>query len=285
MSAIGRIFIVLNLILSAAFLGWAAQAMGSADNYKEQLAQAVADQEAALAEKENELSALRVQKNDAQEEGRGFRDQRDQATAAKDGLESQLAEAKRANAAMQGELANIASTLGDYNDTIAQLTREKDAATQRAHEAENERDDATQSAQDAEMARRDAAEAKEAADVEIASLQEDSTRLDAKISELEATISTIVAVTGVDPSNVTVVPQLEASVLSSRTDLDPGLVMLNKGKADGVKRGWTFHIYRGGRYKGQVRVEDVQDKFCSAVVVGLHQGEPITTGDMATTVL
>ena len=36
MSPIGRIFIVLNLLLSAAFLGWASNALGTSQDWKTQ---------------------------------------------------------------------------------------------------------------------------------------------------------------------------------------------------------------------------------------------------------
>ena len=56
MSAIGRIFIVLNLILAAAFLGWASNALGTVEDWKGKHAQAVSDHSTAMAAKETELS-------------------------------------------------------------------------------------------------------------------------------------------------------------------------------------------------------------------------------------
>jgi hypothetical protein len=62
---------------------------------------------------------------------------------------------------------------------------------------------------------------------------------------------------------------------------DLRFVVLNKGSKDGVKAGYTFQIYRGQQYKGQVRVQDVQEGMCSALI--LNEKAPIANGDSATT--
>ena len=67
---------------------------------------------------------------------------------------------------------------------------------------------------------------------------------------------------GVEPIAVPAPFQkIEASVLAARFDLEPGLVMLNVGSSDAVKRGYAFHIYGDGQYKGQVKAESVQESF------------------------
>jgi hypothetical protein len=285
MSAIGRIFIVLNLILSAAFLGWASQTLATTDDYKQQLADANEANATALAEKENEISDLNVRVGEMEDAQRKFRGERDTVTADRDGLRAQLDEEKRNNAQMRTQLDEINATLGDYNATIASLTSQKDAAVQRAHEAENARDDASAAAQAAELAKRDAEEASTMAQTRIGDLESANAKLTSQVSSLETRLTTLAAITGTDPSSVNAVPQIDAAVLEARFDLEPGLVMLNVGKNQDVQRGYTFHIYRGSQYKGQVRVENVQDRYCSAVVVGLASGKTITQGDRATTVL
>ena len=63
----------------------------------------------------------------------------------------------------------------------------------------------------------------------------------------------------------------------------PGLVMLNVGADNNVQRGFTFEIYRGSTYKGKVRVENVQGKYCSAVIIDSRPGTTIAQGDRAAT--
>ena len=80
-------------------------------------------------------------------------------------------------------------------------------------------------------------------------------------------------------------PLRQAPVQRLHIDTDPGLVLLNVGRNSGVKRGYTFEIFRGNQYKGRVRVENVQDTFCSAIVTGVNEGRTISQGDRASTIL
>ena len=285
MSPIGRIFIVLNLILSAAFLGWASNALATVEDYKGQLEQASTDHAAALKEKDDEISALNVANNDLSEAQRRFRTERDSAQGNADSLQTQLDEEKRRNDKLEANLAEIQATLGDYNATITQLSGEKDRAIERAHEAENERDDAVTSSQAAEMAKRDAEEAAQQAQTRIADLEVERTRLTDDVASLNTRLQVLVDQTGVDVSEIMVQPQIEGAVLDVRMDLAPGLVMLNVGASHDVKRGYTFEIYRGGQYKGQVRVENVQDNISSAIITRSVPGTSIAQGDRAATQL
>ena len=285
MSAIGRIFIVLNLVLAAAFLGWASSANGTTDNWKKKFNDEVAAKAEALAEKDAEISDLRGQISSLEDGQRTFREERDDAKARVTELEGALADAKRENADLGAKIAEINATLGDYNQTIASLVEAKDAAIERAHEAEKERDDAVDQAQAAELARRDAEEAANMASAKIAELEKANAQLSEKVSSLETEIGTLVAITGVSRNQFEAVPEIEGAVLEADTDSGTGLVVLNVGKDKGVKRGYVFHVYRGNQYKGEVRVENVQDGFCSAVVVGTANGRQIAQGDRATTIL
>ena len=156
---------------------------------------------------------------------------------------------------------------------------------ERAHEAARERDDAQAAAQTAELARRDAAEASQAAQLRIGDLEAARASLQEALAASEMVVATLVEVTGVNIDDIQVQPQIEAAVLDVRHDLPPGLVMLNVGRDKEVKRGFTFEIYRGSQYKGQVRVENVQANVCSAIIIRSVGGTTIIQGDRATTYL
>lgn len=279
MSPIGRIFIVLNLVLSAAFLGWASNALSTTEDYKTQLEDANKEHAAALEAKEAELSKMQVDLNDVTRQQATFREERDQQKADAERLRTQLDEQKRANDTMQANLTKIQSTLGDYNNTIAQLTQQKDAAVERAHEAERERDSAVQAKDAAELARRDAVEAQKNAETMVADLQSDKADLEAEVSKMATRIAIVQEQTGIALNTVEAVPTINAYILDVNPDL--GFVVLNKGAKDGVKAGYTFDVYRGSAYKGQVQVRDVQDGMSSALIK--NQKSPIAKGDQAAT--
>lgn len=281
MSPIGRIFIVLNLILSAAFLGWASNALGKAEDYKKQIAELQKSHQDTTAQKDAELSKLTVDLNDVTEQQRQLREQRDLHETEANRLKTQVDELKRAGDTMQANLTKIQATLGDYKGSIDQLVQQKDAATERAHEAERARDSAVQEKDAAVLAKNDAEEATRNAQREIADLTAKAGGLEEQVSTLDARIAQIVAVTGVDLTKIMPAPKIDAFVLS--VDRGLKLVVINKGKKDNVKEGFTFDVYRGSQYKGQVRIQDVQEGMSSGLIV--TEKNAISNGDSATTTL
>lgn len=283
MSPIGRIFIVLNLILSAFFLGWASTALSTTEDWKQKHADEVQAHADAVAAKDTEISDLQQDNNNLSEAQRTFREARDQVQTLADNLQTQLEAEKRRNDTMQGELTKIQATLGDYNTTIATLSGDKDRAVQRANDAENARDDAVQAQQDAEMGQRDAEEALAAANTQIGDLLASNVSLEDSVSSLNTRLMVLAEVTNTNLDDIMAQPQIEGAVLDVRYDLSPGLVMLNVGSDNEVQRGFTFEIFRGSTYKGKVRVENVQGKFCSAVIIDAKAGTTIAQGDRAAT--
>lgn len=76
-------------------------------------------------------------------------------------------------------------------------------------------------------------------------------------------------------------PRIDGHVLD--VNRDQKLVVLDKGRRDGVELGYVFDVYLGSKYKGQVRITDVQEATCSGVI--LSQANPFAGGDSATTQL
>src|SRR5262245_15409939 len=184
MSTIGKVFIILNLLLSAGFLGWSANALSHAEDYKAQLAAAKKSSEEALAAKQKELDDLTVEKNAVTDQQRQFREQRDTAQTEADRLKTQLEELKRASDTMQGNLTKIQATLNDYNDSIKQLGAQKDAAIQRANEAERAKDAAERDKDSAVLAKNDAEEGQRKAQTRISDLEGEKKSLAEQVDNL-----------------------------------------------------------------------------------------------------
>ena len=100
---------------------------------------------------------------------------------------------------------------------------------------------------------------------------------------LQTSLDTLVANTGADPADFLPMPKIDGSVLGVETSVAPGLVAINAGSNQGVKRGFTFEVFDGGTYKGQVRVEFVHADMCSGLITRTVQGQSIRQGDGATT--
>ena len=283
MSAIGRIFVILNLVLAAAFVGWAATSLAKGSDWMKKYDDEHAAHEATKAElqkqlddRQNTLNAERTQKDKFREERDGFQAERDRLT-------KDLEEARRANDQLRGDVSKIQETLGAYNSTIAQITASKDAAVQKQMDLAAERDAAKAESEKALLAQRDAQDGLAKAQAQIADLERNYTSAKEDISHKEAIIAQATA-QGMDLTGQAM-PAINGKVLQVKTDMDlgPGLVMLNVGSEQGVKRGFTFQIYSGATWKGQVRVEGVQQNMCSAVILDLQKGQKIAQGDSAAT--
>jgi|SRR5262245_17833003 len=279
MSTIGKVFIILNLLLSAGFLGWSANALSHAEDYKAQLAAAKKSSEEALAAKQKEVDDRTVELNAVTDQQRQFREQRDTAQTEADRLKTQLEELKRSSDTMQGNLTQIKATLNDYNDTIKQLGEQKDAAVQRANEAERARDAAEREKDSAVLAKNDAEEGQRNAQTRISDLEGEKVALSEELEKVNTRFEVALKAGNIKASDIFAQPQIEALVLDVKKDLK--LVILNKGKKDEVKVGYVFDIYRGSQYKGQVRIQDVQEGMSSALI--LNEMNPIGRGDSATT--
>lgn len=76
-------------------------------------------------------------------------------------------------------------------------------------------------------------------------------------------------------------PAIDAVVIDVRPELE--LVVLDKGKQDGVKVGYSFTVYLGTIFKGIVHITDVQEGTSTGSIRSTKA--PILRGDSATTVL
>jgi hypothetical protein len=70
---------------------------------------------------------------------------------------------------------------------------------------------------------------------------------------------------------------MEARVISVKDEL--ALVVANLGRQQGAKIGMPFQVWREGHKIGIVRVVDVREKICGAVIQSLDQSQKVKVGD------
>lgn len=285
MSAIGRIFVILNLVLAAAFVGYASTSLAKGSEWKKKFEDESRAHAATKELVETEKSKLA---SDLSTE-RGLKEQalaeKDANKAEADRNAADLETARRTIADLTASVASIEATLGGYNQTIAQVTAAKDAAVEDAREQERARV-AAEAARDAAVtAQRDAQDGLTKAQEAIAQLERDLTASRKEASRLDSELEQLVAMTGVERKAIAATPKIDGRVLQVSYDLKPGLVALNVGSEQGVKRGMTFQIYSGSTWKGQVRVENVQPGMSSALITNMTAGQTIAQGDNAATIL
>lgn len=285
MSAIGRIFVILNLVLAAAFVGYASTSLAKGSSWKKQYE----DEAKAHAETKSLLDADKSKLQTELNTERGLKEQymtqADAAKAEADRNAADLETARRTIADLTASVSSIEATLAGYNQTIAQVSSAKDAAVADAREQERARVAAEAARDAAVLAQRDAQDGLTASEQAIAQLERDLTASRKEASKLDAEINQLVATTGVPRGSIASTPPISGRVLQVSYDLKPGLVALNVGSEQGVKRGMTFQIYSGSTWKGQVRVENVQPGMSSALITDMSTGQTIAQGDNAATIL
>jgi colicin import membrane protein len=283
MSTIAKIFTVLNVILAAAFLGWAASAVTTNNEFKENLAKEQAahnETKKLLGDDKSTLAAKLKESDDAR-------------TRLAQQVEDAKAENQRVDNENKGNASKLETIEADYKK-IAGTLEGMQADSKAAHEAQVK----AQAAQhDAESKAKEATTAQLAADAkasaldgeliaakeEIAAKEKALASAEKEREKVKTQLDTVVQATHFDLKEVQAMPLIEGSVIAILLGVEPGFVSINRGESAGVKRGFTFELYQGSTYKGQARVEYVQPDTCSAVLVRKVKGETIRQGDGAAT--
>jgi len=283
MSSIGRIFSVLNLILAALFLSWASMALSDADSFRVDLDQERLDRATEKAGLETELAAARAGKDEAVSRENRVANERDGLQADNDRLSGDVTDKDRQNTEMNANLGRISNSLDQAIASGNAADEAKSAAVERANASDN--------------AKTEALSARETAETQVADLQAEIARLEKVVMDRDMALvsmgkdldqrntelGVLIDATGVNAGDILAMPLINGVVIEALYDIEPGLVAINKGTADKVERGYTFDIYNGADYKGRVRVENVRENSCTAIVTQPIDGKRIGQGDKAAT--
>jgi predicted RNase H-like nuclease (RuvC/YqgF family) len=283
MSSIGKIFTIVNLLLAGLFLGWAIAALNTANQWKADHAKVKAEMTAMQTSKDAKIAELDTKFATEHDAFTRAAADRDASKAEAESLKTEIASVRREKEAQASTLQSLDANVKSYNEKLASLEASKDRAQAEAKEALTKLADVRETLQtrELELGAKNDALAKATADGE-----EMSAKLVAATKQADKNktlLQQVVAMTGISLADITAQPQIDAAVLAVKADVQPGLVMLNVGKDKQVSAGMTFHVYSGSTYKGSVRVENVQQTMCSAVVTTAVSGTSMSQGDNAST--
>lgn len=282
MSPIGRIFVVINLALSGLFLGWAASNLSTAQKYRSESEASAA----ALADARDQFAATEADLNSRVAEAERLRSealqQRDQAAAQRDGFEQDWKSSQDRVSQLDADLGNISSTIGDLRNELAQLRSNVTTANEQRVEAVNAQRDAEEEKQAAEAARQDAENRANDLAGQVADLSTELKSARDEMQDLQTSLDVAVA-SGFDPNTALAAPPIEGSVTAFSDAVGKGLVQINRGANDQVKRGYVFNLYNGQTFKGLARVDIVNDSTCTARIIELTPGTTVRSGDTAST--
>jgi hypothetical protein len=281
MSPIGRVFIVLNLVLAALFLGWAGFYLQNGTNWKGRHGDEVTGRSEDNASKDATIAQLTAENGTLKSSLAAANEQNTQKTAT-------IASKDAENADLKARLTNVESKLtaiAGSTSTVATQLETQNAATKELTTkflaADKERNAALDAKVDAE-ARLAAAELEfKKAEEKIAALSDevrkktDETRLLSAWKE-----NVIINVPGV-ADNLAAAPAIDGQVLAVNANLKLATISVGEGNAE-VKPGYRFSVHDGRDYKGEIVITDVSDRNAFGNIIPA-QGKTINVGDKATT--
>ncbi|MEZ5978177.1 MAG: hypothetical protein R3F34_08170 [Planctomycetota bacterium] len=281
MKPIGIVFIIVNLLLAGAFLGYMSHALDTNTNWKTEFEKKDQELKDEMEKAAAEAAKLRADKNEVTANRDALREERDRLQSDRDNLQGLLEAANRENTELNSQVAGINSTLDDFRRDIETAQRAKDEAEDARVAAERERDDAKDAASSAQLAQRDAEDAQRKLEQQLADTELALAEKGSNLDQLQVKFDTLVEMTGVNLEDILAQPLINALIVDVSHDVKPGLVVLNVGsKNSQIKRGMTMQIYKNGTYKGEVRIDNVDETMCSALIVrdkGIAQGDSATT--------
>lgn len=284
MSPIGRIFVVVNLALAAAFLGWASSTLANAHKFRALYEGKEVELQAEKTKLTAEIDALTTARNAAKAaQDEALRDKQ-RLDSEKEALKLEVANLRTEEASHRASIEKISTTLDTIDERANQAMADAKAAADERLAADQARREAETAREAAMQAERNAKKAQADAMQRIADLEEELTTAQKNIQAQENLVASYQAFTGVSVNELGgAVPTVEASVVGVKSEGDMQLVHLNKGSDDQLKRGHSIWVYSGNTLKGRARIEVVNANSATAIMVDSVEGRRPAQGDRAAT--
>lgn len=282
MSPIGRLFIILNLVLAAAFIAFAGFYLKNQTSYKQQLEEAVAAADAKAKGLEEQIASLNTQiqsqSTDLTTKTSVVANQKVQLKALEEAdtdNKSKLARLTAKLEGIEGSMGNISTALDNSTARIESLTKDWVAANEAKMKAVGARDSIQNKLNAVEASL-------EKANSKVESLVADLNDMASEKKELETQIAVVKARI---PSLAAILDNAQPVVDGTIMNVTPALktVAISLGENSGVTRGMSFSIHDGTTYKGEIRVTEVSDNVAFGRIENAVPNQTINKGDKATT--
>lgn len=264
MSSIGKVFVVVNLVLSLVLLG----SMGALLEASKSTKDDVTRLESEKADLQQSLTAAQSEADNARRTNEADKQRlREEKSLLEDGNKT-LA---RSNERLESDFQSLNASYAKLAADLAVLSESVQAKDSRNRELQSDNDTLRGDAMTAREAEREA-------QLQVRDLQGQIVSYEGRLSTLEdqltdaldearrnARLVEVAQAAGFDPRAIEAPPAIDAVVME--VDTDYGFVVLDKGRDDQVSKGIVFDVYRGNRFVGQVKVDLVEDKQSTAKIV------------------
>jgi len=282
MSTIGKVFVVINLAFAALFVGAAASLIGTSEGWRAQAEELEANLAATTEAKDGEIASLQTNVDQLENERDRVKASRTQVETDRDALAADLATEQAQNADLRERLTGIEGRLGDLEGTNrAQATRITDL-NRETRDLRSQRDDALAAKASADKASTAAKDSAAMAEGRASDLTIELARSNERAGELDAQLATVASLYKIDLNSLNAQPDQSGVVLSADYVGVVPVVVINIGRADGVRAGYSYDVYSGSTYKGRIRVETVGERQAGATIA-MDAGAHIEGGDRVVT--
>jgi len=282
MSSIGKVFVIINLVLSVLVLGAAGALLKKTEATKAQVQTAQSERDTAKAD-------LDKARSEFAEREKALNADKQQLTEAKNDLDVRAQGLQNNVARLEADNQGLRNDVSKINTSLAAIQSSFSTTQQRVVELTDQNTQLNQQMIDAKAKANDAATAQGKAESDLQAAQTQIEELQGKLSTAEEEGSTakklveVAKAAGFDATTIMAMPHIEANV--AEVDEQYGFVVLDKGKKDSVERGFTFDIHRDGTYLGRVKVDDLYDQYATARIEITAPGTQMKRGDSASTYL
>jgi hypothetical protein len=261
MSSIGKIFVVLNLVLSLLVVGAAGALLRQTDLTRADVETKQKEIVAVKAQLDEANAGFSARERELTESKQRLQEEKDDIDVAKQNLE-------RANQKLDLDNQQLRDDVTKINGRLEALESSYTTTLQRSQELADKNEELRTEAMNAKEAQRQTELEKRELTDQIAKTKAEADQAREQLAAAEESgksqtaLLDVAMASGFDPTAVMAMPRIEATV--AEVDPNYGFVILDKGSRDDVKRGFTFEVYRGGTYLGRVKVDETFDNYSTA---------------------
>ncbi|MFW5856493.1 MAG: hypothetical protein ACOCX4_01335 [Planctomycetota bacterium] len=283
MNLAGKIFIILNMILSVAFAAASVSLYAKKVDWVQETNKHITKQnelQAQLDQTQDDLDAEKVAHEKLQDL---TREQIQNLTKERNDLQSTVADLERENREWETKVQSFDTQIAKLQSLLTMVESDKQALTQDLQRIREQRDRAIT---DLEFAQKTALEA--TADVKEleAELQGANSRLAAMLEqnlELRITLDTYRNRFGSLEAVAAAAGPVSVRGKVLKVDESVDLVIINLGEADKLKTGMELVVSRGSEYIGKLKIRNLYENMASAVIDRGLTVKPVRIGDAVET--
>jgi len=274
-STIAKVLVVVILILSVAFAALTGQLFAKREKLRDEYAKLKADAESSISGLEEAKKKLQGEK--------------DTLTSKAAELDKEVTQFKTDNENLKRnvqdkteQITKLDAQITNFNTTISQLNSNMKAKDERLAALDKDLTETRDKLRQAEQTARE----KELEAKKLAQQAKDATD---RVKELEVAIKDakqkieILTTKGGKYEEVTQVVQAPVDAKVIKVDRSSNLVVINRGREQGVEVGYIFTIFRGDTYLGDLRIESIAANVAAGSPVAGTSVGTMREGDNAST--